>query len=715
MSIRKKLVIFTSLVIVVIFALAGFFITRDVLNEKTESAVSYMEALTLAYANEADALLEVPMDSARTLAQTFSGYRQLAELQRIDTYGAQLGSFLGQNPRFTRVWVYWTPNSILGDKSDPFIQVYLRASGRAYEDRLSRLPENQQIIVDEVLRTGKEALSEPFYAIVNADELFSLSMAAPILIQGRPIGVVGIDIATEEIQTELSKAKLFDTGFGRLLSSEGTVVVHASPARINQTAPEWNDDRAENLRAVILQGDIFTDEYISLVNNQITLKSFVPLRVGNSPDYWFFSTVVDPAEVYRSTYQVITLMVGFMLGSLIAIILSIYWLTTLLLRPLDNVRRGLENIAKGEGDLTQALEISSRDEVGELATHFNSFVANLNTIIRSTREAILILDEAGVGLASSMETTGSSLTQIQRSLTKVQKVAEGQNMSVNSVSSTVEQITGNIGSLDTLIQRQGSSLAESSSAIEEMVANIQSVTKNLESNRTSFLELNSVSEKGYTQLLGVTTTIGSIARQSEGLEEANTIINAIASQTNLLAMNAAIEAAHAGDAGKGFAVVADEIRKLAENAAEQSQTIGTTLNSLKESIDSVVRDSRESSSSFEAIRKSVQQVLQLQHAIRTAMEEQKTGSVMVLAAIEELNRITREVSDGSREMSEGSRSILEEIQQLVEMSQNLSQGVGEMTEESRRINDTMSGAQRLTKQNEEGILQVKEQTGRFKV
>ncbi len=166
-----------------------------------------------------------------------------------------------------------------------------------------------------------------------------------------------------------------------------------------------------------------------------------------------------------------------------------------------------------------------------------------------------------------------------------------------------------------------------------MLANIQSVTQTLMKNVENVTELTQSSEAGHEGLRDVAYDIQDIARESEGLLEINAVMENIASQTNLLSMNAAIEAAHAGESGKGFAVVADEIRKLAESSSEQSKTISTVLKKIKASIDKISLSTDNVLKKFEVIDRGVKIVAEQEENIRNAMEEQDQGSKQILEAI----------------------------------------------------------------------------------
>ena len=229
----------------------------------------------------------------------------------------------------------------------------------------------------------------------------------------------------------------------------------------------------------------------------------------------------------------------------------------------------------------------------------------------------------------------------------------------------------NIDKLNENVEKQSSSVSQSSSAIEEMLANIQSVTQTLVKNAENVKGLTDASEVGRSGLQEVASDIQEISCESEGLMEINSVMENIASQTNLLSMNAAIEAAHAGEAGKGFAVVADEIRKLAESSSEQSKTISTVLKKITESISKIGKSTDGVLKEFGEIDSSVRTVADQETNIRNAMEEQGAGSKQILDAIGQVNTITREVKDSSKEMLEGSNEVIRESKNLEKATQEI--------------------------------------------
>ena len=205
------------------------------------------------------------------------------------------------------------------------------------------------------------------------------------------------------------------------------------------------------------------------------------------------------------------------------------------------------------------------------------------------------------------------------------------------------------------VEEQAASVTTSSAATEQMIANIQSVTDTLARNSRNVKDLQEASVAGHAGLSEVASNIQGIARESESLLEINSVMQNIASQTNLLSMNAAIEAAHAGESGRGFAVVADEIRKLAESSSRQSKTIGGVLKGIKGSIDKITKSTEAVLGRFNAIEDGVKTVAVQEDSILGAMEEQGHGSKQILKAVGNVNEVTHKVKEAARRLVETSK------------------------------------------------------------
>jgi methyl-accepting chemotaxis protein len=382
-------------------------------------------------------------------------------------------------------------------------------------------------------------------------------------------------------------------------------------------------------------------------------------------------------------------------------------------RPIAYTMTVLKDIS--EGDLTRRIDVSSKDELGDLARYLNFTIEKIKGLIVSIKKEADALAQTGSDLAANMTETAAAINQITANIQNVKSQAGNQSERVKSTASIMGEVVANIEALNGQVQKQTDCVSQSSSAIEQMLANIQSVTNTLIKNVDSVNNLTESSEVGRHGLQEVSSDIQEIARESAGLLEINAVMQNIASQTNLLSMNAAIEAAHAGEAGKGFAVVADEIRKLAESSGQQSKTISGVLKKIKDSIDKITKSTDAVLQKFEAIGEGIQTVTDQETNVRNAMEEQGTGSKNILEAVSSLNEITGEVKGGAQVMLDGSRRVIRESKALEELTAGITSGMNEMAAGADQIDSAVNHVNDISMSNKKQIETLLGEVSKFKV
>lgn len=401
---------------------------------------------------------------------------------------------------------------------------------------------------------------------------------------------------------------------------------------------------------------------------------------------------------------------------LICICVFMYVLVSrLIVRPINHTVAMLKEISEGEGALTKRLDVKSADEIGNLAIYFNLTLDKVRDLVLGIRKQSGILSGIGLDLTSKMMDTSASIDTINTNIQSVKNQNLNQSASVIETNSTMEQIALNIQRLNAHIDNQATSVTQSSTAIEEMLANIASVSQTLVQNAENMAELTSASGEGRTDLAAVTSSIREVAKESEGLVEISEVIQNIASQTNLLSMNAAIEAAHAGDSGKGFAVVADEIRKLAESSGAQAKTVSLSLKKIQDAMERITRDTDAVLTRFEGIDSKIKIISDREKGMLNAMNEQSIASNEILGTIGQLNDITFQVKSGSNEMLGGSHEVIQEGKNLGKVTQEVTVSMATMTESAQRITLVIQKVNEISLENKKSIDALMLEVGKFKV
>jgi methyl-accepting chemotaxis protein len=569
--------------VLAVLAIFAVITLRQSANLQRATTYQYAGELAKDNASEIQRRIEIYASYSNIIAEIFNDYESTPESLRRSTFNEILQSTIQQNVNIMGIFSAWLPNTI--DSYDAQQGQYIPFYTRRRTGDVELLPQGYdgwQGYLTNMIELERPVLESPIWRdIFGRGNVPIVSIQYPIKnSSNRTVGVMGINYVSSmsAIVDGLVKEIYNGEGFGAVYANDGTIVAHYIEDRIKDNINTNQGEKAllgdqhsrvvqsiknggENGKAVTMQ------RYSPAKGTDVYLV-YQPINVEGMDTPWSLMLGIPMVEINRPVHNMIGFSVIFAVVILAIIAVITFFVVQSIIKPIIGVTLTLKDISEGEGDLTKKINNNSKDEVGDLSRYFNATLEKIKNRVLSIKKEASTLSNIGNDLASNM----------------------------NETAAAVNEITANIQSIN---------VSQASSAIEEMVANIASVTDTLVRNGANVKTLQEASEVGRTGLQDVATDIQEIARESEGLLEINSVMQNIASQTNLLSMNAAIEAAHAGEAGKGFAVVADEIRKLAENSSVQSKTIGAVLKKIKESIDKITKSTENVLNKFEAIDSNV--------------------------------------------------------------------------------------------------------------
>ncbi len=561
---------------------------------------------------------------------------------------------------------------------------------------------------------GKPWIQDPNWSPVNGN--LSTFYAYPVYdSNNRQIAEVVAVVDSLQLCEKVSQLKVGKQNHPIIINMETGAYVAAEDAELVKNGKNINENTSPELAAIlqrIKQGEKGIASYYDTGLGKKMTIAFQPVGgvsrwavICEAPYHDFFSGIDELLRV---------LVITFIIFSLISV--AIYWIIiSITIKPLLLLGKNINSIASGNADLTQRIDQTRNDEIGSVVSGFNGFTGKLQEIISGIKKSNQNLYGAGEVLIQTTQENASAINQILGSIDDVSALIRKQTDSVGSTANAVNEISSNIESLDKMIEHQASSSTEAASAVEQMMANINSVMGSIDKMALSFDEILSDTQAGSAKQKAVSERVAEIEEESKKLQEANAVIASIASQTNLLAMNAAIEAAHAGEAGKGFSVVADEIRKLSETSSNQSKDIGNWLGKIRDSIKNVVTVSHESDVAVGELAERIKQTDDLVQGIKQVMDEQRSGSKQISEALLEMSNNSVQVRNASTEMSAGNRHVLEEVKVLQDVANTMQVRMEEMSGGAEKINSSSESLKDISDKMKETINEIGGRINQFKV
>jgi len=372
----------------------------------------------------------------------------------------------------------------------------------------------------------------------------------------------------------------------------------------------------------------------------------------------------------------------------------------------NSIVEQLENLSSDQKDLRRRITVCSVDELGTITGMVNSFSDHLSEGIHDIKSGKDDLILVGNRLEENASGMAASVAQMSTTAEQVLEKTKNQMESVNTSSQAVQRISDNVKALDESIAVQTESMNEASAAVEQMIGNITSISSVTEKMESQFKTVGESSNRGSSIQKESAERISVIVSQSQDLQDANKVIATIAAKTNLLAMNAAIEAAHAGESGRGFAVVADEIRQLALNSTNESHKIGAELKQIVETINNIVKDSEASTNAFIEVTQRVEDTEKLVHQVNSAIREQKIGAAQIINSLRMMKDNSEKVNNGSQEMDHSSLVMLKEIDALKTNAGEIMSCMAQMSNDIKNVNNGAQGVSELSANTRSSIQKI---------
>ncbi|HOX48151.1 MAG TPA: methyl-accepting chemotaxis protein [Spirochaetales bacterium] len=387
--------------------------------------------------------------------------------------------------------------------------------------------------------------------------------------------------------------------------------------------------------------------------------------------------------------------------ALVAILLSVS--RAFVTRPLGHVNDFLGRLASGSGDLTVAVPVARDDEIGAIAAGVNAFRLSLAGLLRSIKASAEALSADSLELSANTEETASAVVEIEANMRGVQRQIEALSEIVEEVKARAAAIGATTGAQRAAAERQEGLVRGAAGTVERLAERSTVVAQGASASLASYERLGSASERGKEALGLVSESIAKVSGMSDGLQEAATIIQNIASQTNILAMNAAIEAAHAGEAGKGFAVVSDEIRRLSEDSAEQAKLTKTSLDAIDLALKELLGPFGVLSGGFAEITDLVAEVSAYARASEEAARVEERLGAEIQEALGGVTALSAELSGATRGAEEEAAGILGAVERLYELARVSEGGMTEMTLGVGQIAEAVRSINELSGRNKDSI------------
>lgn len=689
-KLQTRMLLFILVPTLIFFVAMIVYVSYTVNDIAKRDAEEMLEAHGEALSNELRIELEAALSSVQTLSGSFEGIIERASTPRRENANVMLQQLLENNPHAVTAWMFWEENAFDGkdeeyvdtpghDGTGRFIPVWSQGESGDFVvepvldyDKPGDVQEN----LNNVLKTGKDAIFEPFTYEIGGQTALITSIVSPVTVDGETIGMTGVDILLDRLDDRISKFSFYESGFAGLMSNSGNVLSHQNTALIGENyfeseAMERHPDLDSVMKAVKTGDQIKIEGHSNALKKDV-YRLFTPLTIGTIETPWssFIAAPID--EVTDEARKLTAFIISVSSVVLLTLAIIILIVTRNIVQPIRaTVAHGKEMAA---GDFTRHVPeqyLKRKDETGDLARIFSSISENMRAIISQVQESTRMLVQSADVVDAGATQASSAANEVASSIAEVAHSAENQMQSAEESAKSMEDMTQGV-------QRVADTASDVSEAANDMADRAMTGQKAVQTAAEQMSRIQS--ETNETK-----SVIGQLQDGANKIESIVTVITDISEQTNLLALNAAIEAARAGEAGKGFAVVAEEVRKLADGtkesamdiqqlvAAIQSDTAEATrsMNANEHEVNQGIEHIEHVGRVFENILTAVQQVVHGVEELSAVSEQMSAVSEQIAAASEEIASSAEDSSGHSQQVAAAAQQQLASMEEMTKTSQSL--------------------------------------------
>ena len=565
----------------------------------------------------------------------------------------------------------------------------------------------------QAARKGKYVITEPALSSVERKYLFIVAIPVRDL-QGKIVGVINATILGDALSNLISDIIVGETGTAYLVSASGTVLGNRRPEILYKSMYSEIIGSDTNAYAQFLK-QALTSHKSSVNVSEIKGVKYISAVASMRYADWTLLLTAPVSEFMAE--NVTNLIKTFVIIALCQLIIAIslgVLIARNITRPINHVIDALKNIAQGEGDLTIELPASGKDETSVLSSYFNQTILKLKNSIQKVGADSREMKSVGSDLESNMMSVSEVVSNITAGIEDLKKRFVEQEESVSGTAAAIEHLIKTLRGLDESIGQQAAMITESSTSFDKMSHSIDTVGENVVETREAIRNLSAATNDGRETLAKANEVSQRISDASGDLIEAGAVIENIASQTNLLAMNAAIEAAHAGEAGKGFAVVASEIRKLAEESSAQGKKISITLKNLSAEIKALADSASGAVEKFNIISGYSKGLSSSIEGVVQAMDEQEENGKIIWGIINDVTGVTNEVKSGSGDMLADGEKVVSATKRLDDLTRILRENIENIASQTEMINEAAQESLEIAVKNKQSIDGLVLEVGKFK-